>query len=150
MLPEVPEKWFCFSSNHEASCCGYQTDDGHWIGDALDLEAHRRKQFRAAVLKADGYLVDQEPWDPPTPFAEFELPAFPTDALPDWLREYVEREAEATLSLGDCDLLIEPTPQARPHAAARGLVRIERLLLADILKDFTHMGCRLLRHRDFT
>ena len=65
-------------------------------------------------------------------------------------RAAIKRKAKATLSLRHRDLFVEPTPQARPHAAARGLVRIERLLLADILKDFTHMGCRLLRHRDFT
>jgi hypothetical protein len=32
-------------------------------------------------------------------------------------------------------------PEARPHATARGLVRIGRLVLADVLKDFAHRGC---------
>ena len=47
-LPEIPEKWCCFSSNHQADSggCGHQTADGHWIGDALDLEAHRRNVSR--------------------------------------------------------------------------------------------------------
>jgi len=35
-------------------------------------------------------------WEPPIPFTEYDLPPFPTDALPKWLREYVEAEAEAT------------------------------------------------------
>jgi hypothetical protein len=55
-------------------------------------------------------------------------------------RAAIEREAEAPLSLRRRDLIIEPTPQARPHAAARGLVWIERLVLEDILKDFAHVG----------
>jgi len=35
-------------------------------------------------------------WDPPTPFYEFELPSFPTGALPASLRRFVEAEAVAT------------------------------------------------------
>jgi hypothetical protein len=35
-------------------------------------------------------------WDPPTPFAEDQLPAFPVEALPSWLAEYVQALAHAT------------------------------------------------------
>ena len=35
-------------------------------------------------------------WEPPLPFHQIDLPAFPTDALPDWLRSFVEAEATAT------------------------------------------------------
>lgn len=33
-------------------------------------------------------------WEPVTPFGTFALPNFPTDALPDWLRKFVEAESE--------------------------------------------------------
>lgn len=35
-------------------------------------------------------------WEPPTPFHEADLPAFPVDALPLWLGEWVVAEAETT------------------------------------------------------
>lgn len=35
-------------------------------------------------------------WEPVIPFHQFDLPAFPSDALPDWLRDFVEAEASAT------------------------------------------------------
>lgn len=35
-------------------------------------------------------------WEPPTAFQEFETPPFPTDALPDWLQDFVESLATAT------------------------------------------------------
>ena len=35
-------------------------------------------------------------WEPPVPFHQNALPLFPTDTLPQWLRQFVEAEAEAT------------------------------------------------------
>jgi replicative DNA helicase len=35
-------------------------------------------------------------WQPPVPFHEFDLPPFPTDAFPTWLRDYVEAKATET------------------------------------------------------
>jgi hypothetical protein len=35
-------------------------------------------------------------WDQPVPFAQFDLPPFPTEALPCWIRRFVEAEATAT------------------------------------------------------
>lgn len=35
-------------------------------------------------------------WEPPIPFYDFDLPDFPTDALPGWLRAFVEALAIAT------------------------------------------------------
>jgi replicative DNA helicase len=42
--------------------------------------------------------AEPEPWntDGPRPFIDSHLPAFPTDALPDWVREMVEGVAEQT------------------------------------------------------
>jgi hypothetical protein len=37
-----------------------------------------------------------EPWGRIVPFDDIELPAFPTDIFPPWLRAFVEAEAEAT------------------------------------------------------
>jgi replicative DNA helicase len=36
------------------------------------------------------------PWEPPIPFQQIALPPFPTEALPVWLRLFVEAEATAT------------------------------------------------------
>lgn len=36
------------------------------------------------------------PWEPPIPFDDYKLPEFPTGALSDWLRDFVEAEARAT------------------------------------------------------
>lgn len=35
-------------------------------------------------------------WDPPLPFHQFDLPEFPTQVLPDWLRSFVEAHATAS------------------------------------------------------
>src|SRR5204863_718070 len=35
-------------------------------------------------------------WGAPIPFHQFTLPTFPSEALPDWLRAFVEAEATAT------------------------------------------------------
>lgn len=40
--------------------------------------------------------VPAEAWGPIVPFERVELPAFPSDVLPDWLRAFVEGVAEAT------------------------------------------------------
>ena len=41
-------------------------------------------------------IVDASEWEPPMPFHHFNLPAFPSGALPDWLRAFVETLATAT------------------------------------------------------
>src|SRR3989442_14468239 len=53
-----------------------------------------------------GRLVPITNWEPPAPFDEFDLPAFPTDALPGWLREFVEAEARATQTPSDLAALL--------------------------------------------
>src|SRR5688500_2110303 len=37
-----------------------------------------------------------EPWDAPTPLTDIQVPPFPTSALPEVLRDFVEEEATAT------------------------------------------------------
>jgi hypothetical protein len=62
-LPELPEKWNCFSGGpdgHEARTqgrCGRLGNAGHWFGDALDMEAYGRGETRLQVLRRDGYLA---------------------------------------------------------------------------------------------
>ncbi|MBI3770341.1 MAG: DUF3987 domain-containing protein [Deltaproteobacteria bacterium] len=41
-------------------------------------------------------ISQDDAWDPPSPFHRVELPVFPTETLPDWLKDWVEAEAEAT------------------------------------------------------
>lgn len=43
-----------------------------------------------------GHPPQEEEWERPTPFNEYELPNFPLDALTDWLRSYVKELATAT------------------------------------------------------
>lgn len=45
-------------------------------------------------------------WEPPVPFEEFTLPSFPTDALPDWLRKYVDALAIETQTPPDLSALV--------------------------------------------
>jgi DNA primase (bacterial type) len=45
-------------------------------------------------------------WEPPIPFYEFDLPVFPTDALPSWLRDFVRAEAEATQTPPDLSAML--------------------------------------------
>jgi replicative DNA helicase len=65
-------------------------------GDAsIDWQA--RLVYAVAQLDAGREtLTGDTAWGPPVPFDEFELPPFPTEALPHWLRSFVEAEAQDT------------------------------------------------------
>src|SRR5690349_20965083 len=54
----------------------------------------QRVQMEVALLNA--HSAEALAWEVPLPLTEYNLPEFPTDALPHDLREYVLREAEAT------------------------------------------------------
>lgn len=45
-------------------------------------------------------------WQPPVPFTAHNLPPFPVDALPGWLKNYVVAEAEATQTPADLAALL--------------------------------------------
>jgi replicative DNA helicase len=62
--------------------------------EEIAARLHPRHVARRAAT-AHGEPPD-ELWEPPVPFADYDLPDFPTDALPPWLREFVEAEALAT------------------------------------------------------
>lgn len=73
--------------------------------DEQELEniwAGKRKLY-AKMRKQPGYILpdaynaaDAVVWDTPLPFDEYDLPAFPTDALPETIRRYVLAVAEST------------------------------------------------------
>jgi hypothetical protein len=45
-------------------------------------------------------------WEPPIPFDQFNLPPFPTEVFPDWLRRFVESEATATQTPPDLSSML--------------------------------------------
>jgi len=63
-LPNDPQCWFCWSSNHTG--VGRQTERG-WLGDSLDLYAHERGLRPVDVLLREGYLAPRQPPAPVTP-----------------------------------------------------------------------------------
>lgn len=66
-----------------------------------------------SVHKSEDFTLDE--WETPAPFGEYDLPTFPIDALPDWLRSFVQGLAietqtpvdlAATLALANCSSCI--------------------------------------------
>ena len=62
-----------------------------------------KQKLYAKMRKQPGYILpdaynaaDAVVWDTPLPFDEYDLPAFPTDALPETIRRYVLAVAEST------------------------------------------------------
>ena len=109
VLPECP--WNSDHTNHSAfilqfkngaiaagclhaSCEG---NDWHALRDSVEPDWHDRSGQSDDRYSANSARVNLA-WDPPARFDEIAstLSAFPTDALSDWLRDYVEAEAEAT------------------------------------------------------
>jgi predicted P-loop ATPase len=70
-LPEDPERWHCFSTDHPDGI-GIRGANGYH-GDALDLEAFDRRCKPVDVLRSDGYLA--APQRPPTPTPPPRAPA---------------------------------------------------------------------------
>ncbi len=70
-----------------------------------------KPNLRSNTALAQRYQADPEPeapepWEPPAPFFEFDLPSFPTQTLTAWLRAHVEGVATATQTPADmCALL---------------------------------------------
>ena len=72
-LPELPEKWSCFSNGPDGHAvrtqgrCGRPGNSGHWFGDALDIEAFGRGETRLQVLRRDGYIAVMSHEEPEAP-----------------------------------------------------------------------------------
>lgn len=74
---------------HHNGCRG---KDWHALRDAV--EPGWRSNRTQGQTSASSPAMSE--WDLPIPFHEFNLPEFPTEALPNWLRTFVEAEATAT------------------------------------------------------
>lgn len=66
------------------------------------------QKFHKKLLASPGYIPPEEyngtapiVWDTPIPFDEYDLPSFPTEALPKTLRDYVLAVAETTQTSPD-------------------------------------------------
>jgi len=44
----------------------------------------------------DGAATETQEWEPPVPFTDYNLPPFPVDSLPTWVKSFVVAEAETT------------------------------------------------------
>jgi replicative DNA helicase len=72
-------------------------DDLSGVNGVDDLLATKGPDFVAALF-AKATLAEAEPdeWFAPIPFAEYQLPSFPVEVFPEWLRNFVAAEAHAT------------------------------------------------------
>ena len=85
------------SGCHHDSCQGYGWQDlrKHYEPDAYE-SGDGNSANTANIANGGDEPKNVAPWEPPAPFQEFDLPTFPTDALPGWVREFVEAEAQST------------------------------------------------------
>ena len=89
---------------HHDSCQGYGWRDlrQHFEPEAYSQNSHNSQKSLQSPLFANyanfanGKSDQKEEWEPPVPFYEFDLPPFPTDALPDWAADFVRAEARCT------------------------------------------------------
>lgn len=75
------------------------------IIDWLDGGGSRDELLRLADF-CHHYGESEPEWEMPVPFDEPDLPTFPTEVLPSWLRSWVEEEAEATQTPVDLPAMI--------------------------------------------
>lgn len=78
---------------HHNACRG---KGWHELRDAVEPGWRDRRRPVAAALIGANEGPEPELWEPPVPFSQAELPAFPADTFPEWLRSFVLAEAEAT------------------------------------------------------
>jgi hypothetical protein len=80
------------------------------LPDDLASAVRTCKSALVALLRAERAAK----WDPPVPFDEFTVPAFPTDIFPRWQRTFVEAESTATQTPPDlpASLVIASTAAA--------------------------------------
>lgn len=125
-LPDDETRWYCFSTDHPVVGVrgekGYHGDaldlecferglkrvdvlrrDGYleepsYIATPTKAQSDhlQANKIKDVEEKTPAQAITRPDWETPIPFDEFDLPVFPTRALPDWLRNFVEAEAEAT------------------------------------------------------
>lgn len=76
-----------------AGCLHRSCNGNNWAALRDLLEPGWRSHRRA---EAAYDLGEDSAWEPPIPFHQLNLPLFPTDAFPAWLRKFVEAIASAT------------------------------------------------------
>jgi replicative DNA helicase len=59
-------------------------------------EASEDSANSANSANGGSQLTQARPWEQPAPFHTFDPPSFPTETLPDWAKDFVEAEANAT------------------------------------------------------
>ncbi|TAK30439.1 MAG: DUF3987 domain-containing protein [Chloroflexota bacterium] len=72
---------------------------GPWTEEEAKAIVRDLAQKPAPPIKArqkDHQRTNEPEWEPPTPFFRADVPVFPTDIFPSWLRAFVEAEATAT------------------------------------------------------
>jgi hypothetical protein len=76
--------------------------------DWLDvLNEHGPEALQAALRDAKAVSAEKiSDWPPVIPFREFNLPPFPLDALPEWVRDFVRAEAVTTQTPPDMAALL--------------------------------------------
>lgn len=96
-------------------------DRGHTV-DELERLAREAPEWEPSAADVVVSVDGPEKWEPPTQFHEFDLPSFPTDTFPPWLREFVEAEAEATQTPVDLSAMLA---LATVSGALAGKVQVE-------------------------
>jgi replicative DNA helicase len=84
---------------HHNSCQGYSWQELRKHYEPSAYEGTDNNHSANSANSANGANEQKsalERWEPPGPFREFDLPTFPTESLPRWVREFVEAEAHAT------------------------------------------------------
>ena len=92
--------------------------------EATTLEDLRQRDRESGddQNKSAPHAAQQDPWGRPASFYEFDLPSFPTEAFPAWLRSYVEGLAMATQTPVDLTAMLALTALA---AAVARNVRVK-------------------------
>jgi len=91
-----------FSNGAIAAGCHHNgCSEKNWHALRDQVEPGWRQRMAAAEAPSSGAQ-----WEPPLPFHQIDLPAFPIDALPAWLRSFVEAEATATQTPVDLAALL--------------------------------------------
>ncbi len=80
---------------------------------AVKVDLRRYRELRRSGIPDDEAelivmeeLAELRSWEPPVPFSQAETPVFPSDTLPNWLRDFVIAEAVATQTPEDLPAML--------------------------------------------
>lgn len=135
-LPEDPDRWHCFSTDHPDGI-GIRGANGYH-GDALDLEAFDRRCKPVDVLRADGYLA--APQRPPAPPPRAPAPSGNAEAAPQPAAQGAFRPWRSRSYLTAVDII---SKNARDVLDGRALERNE-------MSDDITVGRKLIHSADIS